>query len=109
MEDLSTIVQKLQEKGLELYKDYSFCKNTNSDFYIFQINKKEEFNDINTSKENSFVLNNVSKNLKRELISEPEYYKKLLYLSVEKDYINTLKEKDISEREIKAILLEDFF
>jgi hypothetical protein len=51
----------------------------------------------------------VSKNLKRELISDPEYYKKLLYLSAEKDYINTLKEKDISEREIKAILLEDFF
>ena len=108
-EDLATIVQKLQEKGLELYKDYSFCKNTDSDFYIFQINKKEEVNDINTSKENSFVLNNVSKNLKRELISDLEHYKELLYLSAEKDYINTLKEKDLSETEIKSILLKDFF
>ena len=108
-EDLATIVQKLQEKGLEIYKDYSFCKNTDSDFYIFQINKIEEFNDINTSKENSFVLNNVSKNLKREVISDPEHYKELLYLSAEKDYINTLKEKDLSETEIKSILLKDFF
>ena len=77
-EDLYSVTQKLKEMGLALYKDYSFCRQIDPNFYVFQINKKENFN-VEKNKEELFLLKNISKNIKKEIFSNPEYYKKILF------------------------------
>ena len=107
-EDLYSVTQKLKEMGLALYKDYSFCRQFDPNFYVFQINRKENFN-IEKNKEELFLLKNISKNIKKEIFSNPEYYKKILFLGTEKNYINDLKKNGFSDIDIKDLLLEQFY
>ena len=107
-EDLYSVTQKLKEMGLALYKDYSFCRQFDPNFYVFQINKKENFN-VEKNKEELFLLKNISKNIKKEIFSNPEYYKKILFLGTEKNYINDLKKNGFSDIDIKDLLLERFY
>ena len=107
-EDLYSVTQKLKEMGLVLYKDYSFCRQIDPNFYVFQINKKENFN-VEKNKEELFLLKNISKNIKKEIFSNPEYYKKILFLGTEKNYINDLKKNGFSDIDIKDLLLEQFY
>ena len=106
--DLYSVTQKLKEMGLALYKDYSFCRQFDPNFYVFQINRKENFN-IEKNKEELFLLKNISKNIKKEIFSNPEYYKKILFLGTEKNYINDLKKNGFSDIDIKDLLLEQFY
>ena len=107
-EDLYSVTQKLKEMGLTLYKDYSFCRQFDPNFYVFQINKKENFN-VEKNKEELSLLKNISKNIKKEIFSNPEYYKKILFLGTEKNYINDLKKNGFSDIDIKDLLLEQFY
>ena len=107
-EDLYSVTQKLKEMGLALYKDYSFCRQFDPNFYVFQINRKENFN-IEKNKEELFLLKNISKNIKKEIFSNPEYYKKILFLGTEKKYINDFKKNGFSDIDIKDLLLEQFY
>ena len=107
-EDLYSVTQKLKEMGLALYKDYSFCRQIDPNFYVFQINKKENFN-VEKNKEELSLLKNISKNIKKEIFSNPEYYKKILFLGTEKNYINDLKKNGFSDIDIKDLLLERFY
>ena len=107
-EDLYSVTQKLKEMGLALYKDYSFCRQFDHNFYVFQINKKENFN-VEKNKEELLLLKNISKNIKKEIFNNPEYYKKILFLGTEKNYINDLKKNGFSDIDIKDLLLEQFY
>ena len=65
-EDLYSVTQKLKEMGLTLYKDYSFCRQFDPNFYVFQIYKKENFN-IEKNKEKLFIFKIIFNNIKKEI------------------------------------------